>query len=67
VLRYAGPEGVDRQGGLAAQQLEIDREDREMQNPLLRANSATTLRQKVQIDPCAEAHLAAVTAAFSGF
>jgi hypothetical protein len=67
VLRYASLKGVDRQSILALQQLEIRRKDREMQNSLLGANGATTLRQKVQIDPCAEAHLAAVTAAFPDF
>jgi hypothetical protein len=67
MLRHAGFEGVDRQGVLAAQQLKIDRKDREMENPLLGAHGATALRQKVQIYPRSEPHLAAVTATFSGF
>jgi hypothetical protein len=67
MLRHASLEGVDRQGILAVQQLEIRRKDREMQNSLLDANGATTLRQLVQIDPGAEPHLAAVTASFASF
>jgi hypothetical protein len=67
MLRHTGLEGVNRQGVFATQQLEIDRKDREMENPLLGAHGATALRQKVQVYPGTESHLAAVTTAFSDF
>ena len=67
MLRHAGAEGVDSQRVLAAQQLKIGREDRQVENPLLGTNTAATLRQEVQIDPGAEPYSAAVAATFAGF
>ena len=67
VLSHAGGKSVDGQRVLAAQQFEIRREDREVENPLLRANTATALRQEVQIDPGTKPHSAAMAATFAGF
>src|SRR5277367_5502057 len=50
VLRHAGAKRVDGQCALPPQQLEISRENRQMKNALLRANTTATLGQMVQVD-----------------
>src|SRR5215468_12572244 len=67
VLRHAGAEGVHRERVLAAQQLEIFRHRRQMENALLGAYRAAALRQPVQIDLGAETHAAAVASALTLF
>src|SRR5207302_2910495 len=67
VLCHAGAEGVGGQRVLAAQQFEMLRLDRQMEDALLRANRAVALRQQVQIDLRAEAYPAAMAAALTSF
>jgi quercetin dioxygenase-like cupin family protein len=66
VLRDAGAEGVGGQRCLAAQQLEIGGEGRQMQDALLGADAAAALRQKVQVDTGSKPYSAAVAATFAG-
>ena len=67
VLGVARLKRVHRQIVLAAEQLEHRRHHRQMQNPLLGADTATALGQQIEIDLCAEADPAAMAAAISGF
>src|SRR3954466_5897056 len=67
VLRHLGLEGVDRQRGLASQQFEIFRRDRQVKDALLGANRAVALRQQIQIDTRPKPHPAAMAAALALF
>ena len=67
MLRHAGAEGVRGQRILAAQQLEILRRDRQVQDAFFCAYGAVALRQLVEIDTRAKPDAAAVTPALTQF
>jgi hypothetical protein len=54
LLGHVGAECVGGQRVLSPQQFEIIREDWEVKNPLLGTNTATAMRQLIQIDPGAD-------------
>src|SRR6516165_9469279 len=67
MLGHARAEGVGGQSVFTSEKLEIFRRGTKVKDSLLRADRTITFRQPVQIDPGAEPHPTAMTAALTRF